>query len=379
MFLVRLAAMTIAIAAATSVLAGKTHATNGPPARLAIYYGYPSLIDGSGGDIERAAAVFSGYDVVVLGDGLEFADKQVGRYPEGDPEEHQKTSQIIAATRQRNSGTRFFGYVCLGEIPWPAGKQTALSVKEMKQRIQLWKQMGVTGIFFDEAGYDYPVVTRERQNQVVQATHNLGLSAFMNAYFIDHLFGMENKPANANGPEKNPKRLTTLLDKRDLVLLESFVVKDGSYESPSVVRDRLKQALGYRQSHGSQIFATTTITPGQTFSPEMLNYAWWTARLYGLDGFSWGEPNFAATSNILPNRRCIDGNVSMLKFEPSSPVESENTLRWRKAGRYVVVLDDVDHSVRSLSTPDASGMKSAKELLSSSAKQQPLSCNGVNQ
>lgn len=379
MSFVRLAAMTMAIAAASVLSASVTPATDGVPARLAIYYGYPSLVNGSAGDIEKAAAVFSNYDVVVLGDGLEFADKQVGRYPEGDPEEHQKTLQIIAATRKRNSETRFYGYVCLGEIPWPKGKQTAFSTKELEQRIQLWKRAGVFGIFFDEAGYDYPVVTRERQNQVVRMTHDLGLSAFMNAYFVEHLFGVESKPANANGPEKNPEHLATLLDKRDLFLLESIVVKNGNYESFSAMQERLKKALGYRQRYGSQIFATTTMTERQTFRPEMLNYAWWTAQLYGLDGFSWGEANFAAASNILPDRHCAGGNVAMLKFAPTSLVQSENSLLWRKAGPYVVVVDEVDHSVRRISRPDAGGMKTANGLLSSSARQQPLSCNGVNQ
>src|SRR5436190_6871477 len=44
-----------------------------PPQRLAIYYGYPSLVDGARGDIARVAAVFGEYDVVVFGDGLEGA------------------------------------------------------------------------------------------------------------------------------------------------------------------------------------------------------------------------------------------------------------------------------------------------------------------
>ncbi len=90
--------------------------------RLAIYYGYPSLVNGANGDVEKAASVFSAYDVVILGDGLEFPDKQSGRFPPGDPEEHQKTLRIIAAVRDRRSGTRFYGYVCLGEIPSPQPK-----------------------------------------------------------------------------------------------------------------------------------------------------------------------------------------------------------------------------------------------------------------
>src|SRR2546430_16789237 len=76
------------------------------PARLAIYYGYPSLANGANGDVEKAASVFSAYDVVILGDGLEFPDRESGRHPPGDPEEHQKTLRIIAAVRDRSPATR---------------------------------------------------------------------------------------------------------------------------------------------------------------------------------------------------------------------------------------------------------------------------------
>src|SRR5688500_8633894 len=66
------------------------------PRRLAVYYGYPSLVNGSGGDVERAVATFAAYDVVVFGDGLEFADVNPRRLPNGaGAAEHNKTKAII--------------------------------------------------------------------------------------------------------------------------------------------------------------------------------------------------------------------------------------------------------------------------------------------
>ncbi|PYU60118.1 MAG: hypothetical protein DMG56_16545, partial [Acidobacteria bacterium] len=261
-------------------------------ARLAIYYGYPSLVNGANGDVEKAASAFSAYDVVILGDGLEFPDKQSGRYPPGDPEEHQKALRIMEAVRDRRSGTRFYGYVCLGEIPSRKGQEISLTSRELEERARLWKHMGVAGIFLDEAGYDFAVVTRQRQNMAVRIIHELGLSAFMNAYFLDHIFSLEDKLPYANGTAKNPEHLPPLLDRRDLFLLESFQVRNGNYESASEWQARLNQALKYRRRFGAHIFATTTTTEQEPFSAEKFNYAWWTAILYGLDGFSWGEPNF---------------------------------------------------------------------------------------
>ncbi len=377
--LLRFALLTMTIAASSSLFALSARSDNSGPARLAIYYGYPSLVNGSRGNVEMAAHVFSAYDVVVFGDGLEFTEKQPGRYPEGDREEHQKALQIIADVRKRSPRTRVYGYVCLGEIPWPKGQQTALSPEQLEERIRLWKQMAVSGIFLDEAGYDFPVVTRERQNLAVQISHELGLSVFMNAYFLEHLFSLENDVPYASGLEKNPRRLAPLLDQRDLFLLESFQVKNGTYEDARAAQQRLKQALAYRRRYGTQIFATTTTTQEQPFSAQKFNYAWWTARLYGLDGFGWGEPNFAASSNSLPNRRCGAETGTISRSQPSSAVGSDSTYFWRKMGSDLVVVDSEDHSVRSVSAVGSVETRSVRALLSSSRTQSPLICSGAEE
>jgi len=321
------------------------------PARLAIYYGYPSLVNGSNGDMEKAASIFSAYDVVVWGDGIEFPDREPGRFPPGDPEEHQKALRIIAAVRDRSPGTHFYGYVCLGEIPSAERERKSLTPKQIEERIHLWKDMGVAGIFLDEAGYDFPVVTRERQNLAVRIIHELGLRAFMNAYFLDHLFSREDKVAQANGTGKNPKRLPSLLDERDMFLLESFQVNNGTYESVSAWRARLNQALEFRRRYGTRILATTTTTALKPFDTEKFNYAWWTALLFGLDGFGWGEPDFAALSNELPDRRCslesaVLGAIQNSHSVGSDAVGSNNTLFWRRAGNSFIVVDSRNHSVR---------------------------------
>ena len=321
------------------------------PARLAIYYGYPSLVNGSNGDMEKAASIFSAYDVVVWGDGIEFPDREPGRFPPGDPEEHRKALRIIAAVRDRSPETHFYGYVCLGEIPSSERERKSLTPKQIEERIHLWKDMGVAGIFLDEAGYDFPVVTRERQNLAVRIIHELGLRAFMNAYFLDHLFSREDEVAQANGTGKNPKRLPSLLDERDMFLLESFQVNNGTYESVSAWRARLNQALEFRRRYGTRILATTTTTALKPFDTEKFNYAWWTALLFGLDGFGWGEPDFAALSNELPDRRCslesaVLGAIQNSHSVGSDAVGSNNTLFWRRAGNSFIVVDTRNHSVR---------------------------------
>jgi hypothetical protein len=374
LLLLRFVAATMTIA--TSLLyAPIARPNDAPPARLAIYYGYPSLVNGSQGDVDKAAAVFGSYDVVVLGDGLEFGDHVIGRYPAGDPLEHQRTLEIITSVRKRNPATSFYGYVCLGEIPWPEGQRTALSSEELKERMHLWKQMGVSGIFLDEAGYDFAAINRKRQNLAVGMAHELGLSAFMNAYFLEDLFSLRNDFPHAAGSQKNPEGLPSLLDRRDLFLLESFEVKNGTYVSSPAVHGRLSQALEYRQRHGSRIFATTTTTEAQPFRREQFNFAWWTAKLYGLDGFGWGEPDFSAANNSLPERRCGGESPYLPPFDPSSAVSADSPYFWRKAGRYVVIVDADTHSVHRISDVDtALGSKGVKALLSSYQPHSLLTC-----
>jgi hypothetical protein len=304
------------------------------PARLAIYYGYPSQVNGARGDVEKAASVFSAYDVVVLGDGVEFADLQPGRRPEGvGAQEHNHAAQIIRILKDRHPATRVFGYVCLGD-------SQALSNRELKQRILLWSQMKVAGIFLDEAGYDWKIVTRLRQNTAVGYIHQLGLSAFLNAYRPEDLFSLENIS------EKNPGRISSRLGARDLFLLESFQIKSGSYEFASEWQQRLLPALAYRQKYGSHIFATTTAPGTAPFSLKQFDYAWWSAWLYDLDGFGWGEPNFAASSAALPDHRCTLNRAVLEGLRGAGQVASDG-VRFRRAGRgLVAVVDTRDHSVR---------------------------------
>ena len=92
-----------------TVLAGAPPPT---PQRLAIFYGIPSLVNGAGGDVGRAAAVFAEYDLVVLGDGLEFEDVVRARKPAGaGAVEYRRTKEIMARLAASPRATAVFGYV----------------------------------------------------------------------------------------------------------------------------------------------------------------------------------------------------------------------------------------------------------------------------
>jgi len=332
------------------------------PERLAIYYGYPSVVNGAAGDVEKAIRVFARYDLVVFGDGVEFADSLADRNPTGvGADEHEKARKIITALGGRDSPAKVFGYICLGD-------SQHLTETEIRRRVQLWKEMGVSGVFLDEAGYDWKIVDRKRQNSTVAYIHSLGLKSFLNAFYPKDLFSRENLLG------KNPDHLAPLLAEKDLFLLESFQVKNGEYEDPLEWQERVDQAIRYREQYGSHIFATTTGREIQPFSPEQFAYAWWSAWLYNLDGFGWGEPNFSAHAGALPDRQCVLSEMMLRDSQRRATVNTDDVRFWKKVGTSLVVIDTKAHSVRLVSLAASAPSKVAELRFDSLERGQELAC-----
>jgi hypothetical protein len=301
------------------------------PARLAIYYGYPSLVNGVSGDVDRAAATFAEYDVVVFGDGLEFPDVQPRRTPAGvGPDEHKRTRAIVERLRSQSPSTRVYGYVDLGNTQ-------RLSVTEIQNRVRLWSGMGVAGVFLDEAGFDFGV-TRERQNAVVDFIHDLRLSAFVNAFNPDDVFSSTAMALNSAGGG-NPSGLPSRLGAQDAFLLESFQVRLGEPEAWPAFAARTAAAVAHRDRFQTRLYAVTTTTDRtEKLSSQLYPYAWWSAALWGLDGFGWGEPDFSGVTSKLPARHYAVAKEAAIGTRFMSPVmETADGLERRtNAGRIVI-------------------------------------------
>ena len=192
-----------------------------PPRRLAIYYGWPSLVNGAAGDVARAADAFSRFDIVVLGDGL--------AHPEHA--DHAETKEIVGRLVAR--GTEVYGYVDMGVTT------QNLSIETATRYVDEWAAMGVSGIFWDDAGYDYGV-DRTRQNQLIDMTHARGLRAFVNAWNPDDVF------ADHPGP--------THLAAGDLYLAESWLVGNDRYQDLTQWAAKADKLASYRaadrRAHG---------------------------------------------------------------------------------------------------------------------------------
>ena len=287
------------------------------PGRLAIYYGYPSLVNESGGDLDRATEVFENYDTVVFGDGLQY------EHPD-----HQNTATIIG----KLNNTSAYGYIPIGATNLPASQQ-ALSVPEIKDRVVAWNLMGVTGVFLDQAGYDFGV-TRERQNLVVEFVHSRGLSVFINAWMPEDVF------SPAVDPTYNPTGAAPLLDGNDIYLLESFQIVLGKYQDATFWRSKSDRALTYKNQYGTRMATVTTASASDTaFHRDRSDYAWWSTLLYGFDLMGWGELYFSANS-ILPLRiRPDPGEVGSAFTSPSVAHDGSVHTRETTTGTILVNTD----------------------------------------
>ncbi len=303
------------------------------PKSLAIYYGFPSLVNGAKGDLTIALNTFAEYDIVVFGDGLEFPDVVATRRPTGaGVVEYQNTKKIINLLKESKRHTLIYGYIDLGNT------QT-LPIAEIENRARLWAEMGVTGIFLDEAGYDYGV-TRTRQTVAITIIHNLGLQAFLNAYNLEDLFETKTVPLNKVGGG-NPNGESSILGVNDLVLLESFQIRNGEYDD--TYPNRLSQAISYQEKFNIKLLGVTTILPNQNFSQAQFDYAWWSATLWSINGFGWGEPNYSSSNNILPNRQLPSLPKDGLGKRFVSELTQKKSQYLRKTNKGKIFIDLENH------------------------------------
>lgn len=250
---------------------------------LLIYYGFPSLINGSQ-STEEACQHFARYQRVILGDGLEDL-----KHPD-----HQATRSLMEGCPT----TRFYGYIDLGCF-CPHHPVQNLSLKQIHHRLQNWRQLGVEGILFDDYGYDFRV-TRQRQIQAVQSAHELGLSVIANSW----------DPGDALGAKicgNNPGGLASPLRAEDGYLMESYLVAQGHWVAFSSWRKRcliLKKVLSETPV---EVHCCTTTQAGASVEPaSAIQFLSFSAWMDGHRSFAWGEPFFSAGDNLAPWHRRPD-------------------------------------------------------------------------
>src|SRR5262245_50364442 len=231
---------------------------------FAIYYGWPSGVNGARGDVDAAAATFGRYPVVVFGDGLEHPT-----HPD-----HERT---VAIMRQLSQGkvTRVFGYVDLGV------STQNLSIPTLLEYAQAWQRAGASGIFLDDVGKEFGV-DDARRDAAVDGIHRLGLKVILNGHNPEDAF---------DGRAQ--------LEPGDGYLFESFQVTDGRIQPAETSLAKADKALRLALHSGVDVYALATGRADDPGFASKYAYAWWSTLLYGFSYFQYTTIDYSARSGQL--------------------------------------------------------------------------------
>jgi hypothetical protein len=362
-----------------ALVIGSLAQTDIVPKRLAFYYGFPSAVNGAGGNLDRAIDAFNKFDLLVFGDTIEFPQfksvaGQVADFgcSQNSHYDHDNTQLIINRLQTPGGHTQVYGYVSVGgENTYRRctadGPPVPLTVGQIEARIDMWASMNVTGIFFDEAEYGFGS-SRPLQNAAVEYAHTKSLRAFINGYSPHDVFGTEvvSRVTYSAGylqgkistEPMNDLGARSLLGPNDIYLLEHYQLLNGNFDDAATWTNRADAAARYRHSYGTQIATLTTQADAypapakcvDLFSQSKYDYAWWSTLLYGFEYMSWGEPSgfsaWGTCTNMLPQHKVptieSPGNFTSEVVHPSfgSSVHSRHTRNGR------IEVDSTLHSGR---------------------------------
>lgn len=241
-------------------LSTREHALSLRP--FAVYYGWPSFVNGADGDVEKAVTAFNGYDPVVFGD--DTATQA------GDP----LAAPIMTGIAAR--GAAPYGYISIGV----SHGEPNHSPGELRTRLESWCRLGAQGALLDCAGRDYGV-SRARFNSVAQYAHSLGLWVLANAWDPDDILA----GSSTLGPG-------------DGYMGENDVLSDGEFRSPATYQPKLAKMTSYKTSLGISLYETATsadLRQANALAGQVL------AALSGhwVDALQITDPMYSALDNIL--------------------------------------------------------------------------------
>lgn len=279
--------------------------------QLCIFYGWTTYVNDASGDMNKAIAEYKNCDVLVLGAGLQDVT-----HPE-----HQNTISIITALKQQKPTLQTYGYINIGI------STTNTSIATLKQHILEWKSMGITGIFVDEAGYDFGV-TRERQLEVMDFIHQNGLTVFANAWFMNDILS----PVDENG-----RQAALPLKKEDWILFENLFSHESTFYPESF--KRLSDAKQQIKEQGLHVAGVATTKQPNECEPQktLMQYALLGSYLFDVEAFQCADNSFGSDSAmIMWNQSSIEGLNQKTEWVSSSPkLVNQKWVRETKDAKYI--------------------------------------------
>jgi len=253
------------------------------PKNVLFYYGYPNSFNSliNGWYNEKVAQDMAGYDIVVLGDGVENPT-----HPD-----YANTQIILPRVKEINPQVILFGYVACAQ-----------TLNDFQTKVDQWDTLQAKGIFIDEAGYDFGT-NRVDFNTRIDYVHGKTSAnvCFVNAWNPDHIIGLVNDVSYPNSTW-NPDSVNSSLLISDWILAESFPVNttaysgNNGYESLSDWLARAQKIIGVRGSFGVNIAALNTINDDNENGQALFNFAYVSSLMWAFEAFGTSNTNYGAST-----------------------------------------------------------------------------------
>jgi len=245
-----------------------------PSKDIAVYFGVPANVNNHTNLID-AINVFNNYDIVIFGK-ENLSNSQNSNYL--------TTKNIINQT-----SANIFGYI-----------DGTKKLGHFKNFVNLWINMGVTGIFIDKFGYDEGN-TRKDQRLRINHVHSKNLLVIATCTDPDDLFAFN--PFDPPGLSE--------MGNNDFYLAMGYQVNNGEYRGVNDWLNISNKMKMYREMGPGYSKMLTLGTIGDNFyDQQQFDYVYYSTNLYGFDGCGWAETDYSENTNFLPfrPRKKIVGN-----------------------------------------------------------------------
>ena len=292
-----------------------------------IYLGKPALINNSETTLE-AIGHFSKYDHVVLGNEANDVN---------DPD-HGVTMEIIDGVRA-NRDIRIYGYIDCGVNTYNR------SISELQVAIQSWKDMDATGIYCANFGFE-DLVSRERQNLILDSIHQHGMVAILDADNPEQVFSdVFHETMNINWVEPH-------IEQGDVFHLNRYALDSSRDEifEPNVPQEigKLIKLYDYRVRLGIQIFATPVIQTDvdRVTAQEYYDYAHVSALVTSMDAFHPVIEGYGEATNSAPTYDWVPLAGSWYMESPRIEYDETGTICVRETPFGRIILDTANHTYK---------------------------------
>lgn len=209
--------------------------------------------------------------------------------------DYANTSVIIPRIKQYRPSVKIFGYV-----------DGTLSLSDFQTAVTEWDTAGATGIFVDQAGYDYGTTTtnsRSAMNTKVDYIHGKTNAkiCMMNAWNMDHIIGTANDTSYPNTAWNSGLAESTLTTD-DWYLLESTPINttaysvDDGYQSKSDWTARGEKAKTHRYNYGINLAACGIINDDNASGQDLFNFGFIASMMYSLEAWGTSDTSYGSSS-----------------------------------------------------------------------------------